>query len=197
MIRFVVSTVLITLSVAAAGCHRQAPSGPPRASGYVEATEIKVASKVAGRVEQVNVTEGQRVTAAQVLVTVATTDIDLVISQARADRDQALAQLHLLQAGSRREDVRQAEAQGDAHAGAGAPTTRDLGDQQPISLLAAAGQRGPQRHANDLLGVAGKLGHRRHGQQLARRLQIIGGHGARPAPVAWKMDMPAGQGSWA
>ncbi len=103
--------MLMALGAAAAGCHRQAPAGPPRASGYVEATEIRVASKVAGRVEQVNVTEGQRVAAGQVLATVATTDIDLVIRQAGADRDQALARLRLLQAGTRREDIRQAEAQ--------------------------------------------------------------------------------------
>jgi HlyD family secretion protein len=77
----------------------------------VEATEIRVASKVAGRVELVNVTEGQRVTQGQVLVTVATIDVDLLIRQAKADRDQAVAQLQLLQAGSRPEDVRQAEAQ--------------------------------------------------------------------------------------
>jgi HlyD family secretion protein len=59
----------------------------------------------------VNVSEGQRVAAGQVLVTVATVDIDLLIRRARADRELALSQLQLLQAGSRREDIRQAEAQ--------------------------------------------------------------------------------------
>ena len=83
----------------------------PVRSGYVEATEVKVGSKIAGRVEKVNVTEGQRVAAGDVVVTIATTDVDLALRQARAERDQAAAQLQLLQAGSRLEDVRQAEAQ--------------------------------------------------------------------------------------
>jgi membrane fusion protein YbhG len=101
---------LVALATAS-GCHRSAPPGPPRASGYVEATEVKVASKIAGRVEKVNVVEGQRVAAGDVLVTIATTDVDLALRQARAEREQAVAQLQLLQAGSRAEDVRQAEAQ--------------------------------------------------------------------------------------
>jgi membrane fusion protein YbhG len=92
-------------------CRKEAPTGPPRATGYVEATEVKVASKVAGRVEKVSVVEGQKVAAGDTLVTVATTDIDLALRQAQAERDQARAQLMLLQAGSRAEDIRQAEAQ--------------------------------------------------------------------------------------
>ncbi len=87
---------------------------PTSASGYVEATDVRVAAKVAGRVETVAVTEGQRVTAGQVLVTLATTETDLAISRAMAERAQAVAQLRLLQAGSRVEDVRQAEAQAAA-----------------------------------------------------------------------------------
>jgi len=87
---------------------------PTTASGYVEATDVRVAAKVAGRVETVAVTEGQRVTAGQVLVTLATTETDLAISRAVAERAQAVAQLRLLQAGSRVEDVRQAEAQAAA-----------------------------------------------------------------------------------
>jgi len=77
----------------------------------VEATEVKVASKVGGRVEKVNVAEGQRVAAGDVIVAIATTDVDLALRQARAERARATAQLQLLEAGSRPEDVRQAEAQ--------------------------------------------------------------------------------------
>jgi HlyD family secretion protein len=93
------------------GCRRESTGGPPRASGYVEATEVRVSSKVPGHVETVKVTEGQHVSAGETLVTIATTDLDLALQQAKADRDQATAQLRLLQAGSRREDIRQAEAQ--------------------------------------------------------------------------------------
>src|SRR6516165_5804729 len=83
------------------GCRHETAAGPPRASGYVEATEVKVASKVPGRVAEVRVVEGARVTANQVLVTLQTTDADLAITRAQAQRAQAAAQLRLLQAGTR------------------------------------------------------------------------------------------------
>ena len=46
--------------------------------------------------------------------TLDTRDIELAIDRARAERRQAEAQLRLLRAGSRREDIRQAEAQAEA-----------------------------------------------------------------------------------
>ena len=102
------------LLVVSAGCNKKAVLSPTSASGYVEATEVRVAAKVAGRVQTVAVTEGQRVAAGQVLVTLATTDTDLAVARASAERAQALAQLRLLQAGSRVEDIRGAQAQAAA-----------------------------------------------------------------------------------
>jgi HlyD family secretion protein len=98
-------------AVALSGCKKETTQGPPRASGYVEATEVKISSKVAGRVEQVSAVEGRRVAAGEVVAILSTTDVDLAIRQAQADRDQATAQLRLLQAGSRVEDIQQADAQ--------------------------------------------------------------------------------------
>ncbi len=94
-----------------AGCHRADKEEKSRATGYVEATEVKVASKVAGRVLTVDATEGKRVAANETLVTLSTTDTDLAIQRARAEREQADAQLRLLKAGSRPEDIDQAQAQ--------------------------------------------------------------------------------------
>jgi HlyD family secretion protein len=91
-----------------------APDGAPpgrRASGYVEATEVRVATKVGGRVQTVAAAEGARVAAGDVLVTLSTTDADLALARAQAERAQADANLRLLRAGARPEDVRQAEAQ--------------------------------------------------------------------------------------
>jgi HlyD family secretion protein len=92
-------------------CGHDAPAGPPRVSGYVEATQVRIASKVPGRVESVWATEGARVQAGDRLVAVSTTDADLALRRAHAERDQATANVRLLQAGSRPEDIRQAEAQ--------------------------------------------------------------------------------------
>jgi HlyD family secretion protein len=50
------------------------------------------------------------VTVGQVIAQLDTTDVGLVLRRAEADRDAAAAQLALLEAGSRQEDIRQAEA---------------------------------------------------------------------------------------
>lgn len=111
MSRLKVIVVGAALAVAGSACHRTAPVEAPRASGYVEGTDVHIASKVAGRIASVRVVEGQRVAAGDVLVTLETTETDLALSKARADRGQADAQWRLLKAGSRQEDVQQADAQ--------------------------------------------------------------------------------------
>jgi HlyD family secretion protein len=84
------------------------------ASGYVEATNVRVSSKVAGRLSQVSAVEGARVEEGAVLATLATTDIDFALDRAKAERAQAAAMLSLLQAGALPEEIHQAEAQGAA-----------------------------------------------------------------------------------
>lgn len=101
---------LAVLAALASSCATDAP--PTRlATGYVEATDVRVASRVAGRVAAVQVAEGQTVKAGDVVVTLATTELDLAMQRAAADRAQAEAQLRLLRAGARQEDVDQATAQ--------------------------------------------------------------------------------------
>jgi HlyD family secretion protein len=84
------------------------------ASGYVEATNVRVSSKVGGRIAQVTAVEGARVEAGAVLATLATVDLDFALDRARAERAQAAAMLALLQAGALPEDIQQAEAQAAA-----------------------------------------------------------------------------------
>ena len=112
--RFVIPALLTAVLTGTAACRREAPAGPPRASGYVEATDVRVSSRVPGRIERVNVVEGARVNAGDTLVEVSTTEIALAISRVRAERDQAVANLRLLEAGARPEDIRQLEAQAAA-----------------------------------------------------------------------------------
>lgn len=103
------SIVLIVLLLAA--CNRNASTAAPRASGYVEATEVRVAAEVGGRLIEVAVAEGDRIAPGGLVARIDTADTDLAIRRAGAERDQAAAQLALLVAGSRAEDVRQAAAQ--------------------------------------------------------------------------------------
>ena len=80
-------------------------------SGHVEATEVRLSAEVGGRLLELRVDEGSRVKAGDVIAQLDTRDTELALARARAERDQADAQLRLLLAGSRVEDLRQAEAQ--------------------------------------------------------------------------------------
>jgi HlyD family secretion protein len=92
-------------------CDKEAPSDTLRVSGHVEATETRLAAEVGGRVLTLNVKEGDRVEPGQAILTLDTKDTELAIDRANAERAAAEAQLRLVQAGSRIEDIRQAQAQ--------------------------------------------------------------------------------------
>jgi HlyD family secretion protein len=106
-------TMVAALAVLA-GCRGDSDDTPLMASGYVEATEVRVAPEVGGRVIEVRVAEGDRVDLGAVIARLSTADTDLAIRRAQAERDQAVAQLRLLQAGARPEEIRQAAAQVDS-----------------------------------------------------------------------------------
>jgi HlyD family secretion protein len=108
------ATLALAVVVAVGGCKSREPQGPPRASGYVEATEVRVSPEVGGRVLEVAVAEGDRVAAGALIARLDTSDAELALKRTHAERDQAAAQLKLLQAGARAEDVRQARAQAES-----------------------------------------------------------------------------------
>jgi HlyD family secretion protein len=105
---------VVALSILAIACAPEGPDNALRVSGHVEATEVHVSSEVGGRLLELRVDEGDRVKIGDVLAKIDTRDTALQIQRARAERATAVAQLRLLEAGSRIEDVRQAEAQVDA-----------------------------------------------------------------------------------
>jgi HlyD family secretion protein len=94
-----------------AGCRQPEPSNMLRVSGQVEATEVQVAPEVGGRIVELRVSEGDRVRQGDFVARLDARDAELQINRVRADRAVAVAQLRLIQAGSRAEDIRQAEAQ--------------------------------------------------------------------------------------
>jgi HlyD family secretion protein len=97
--------------VAAAACNRAPADAAARVSGYVEATEVRVAPEVGGRLLEVKVVEGDRINPGDLVARLDASDTELAVRRAEAERDQALAQLALLRAGSRPEDIRQASSQ--------------------------------------------------------------------------------------
>jgi HlyD family secretion protein len=99
---------LIATSIA---CQEPEPSNTIRVSGHVEATEVRIASDVGGRLIELRVMEGDRVAAGDLIGRLDATDAELQIARARADRAAAEAQLRALQAGARPEEIRQAQAE--------------------------------------------------------------------------------------
>jgi HlyD family secretion protein len=105
---------LVCVAAAVAGCRGDGGHRPPRASGYVEATEVRVAPEVGGRIVELAINEGDRVAVGSVIARLATADTELAMRRAEAERDQAVAQLRLLQSGARPEDIREASAKLDS-----------------------------------------------------------------------------------
>jgi HlyD family secretion protein len=108
--RFGITAALVA-ALMTAGCGAEAPDNRLRVSGFVEATEVQVASEVGGRLVELRISEGDRVNAGDTVARLDTRDTELQIQRLRADRAAADAQLRLLRAGSRVQDIRQAEAQ--------------------------------------------------------------------------------------
>ncbi len=103
--------VLAALVASAAACAQKPPADRVRVSGQIEATDVQVAAPVGGRLMALRVAEGDRVAAGAVVAQLDVADARLALTRAQADRAQADAQLQLLLAGARPEDIRQAEAQ--------------------------------------------------------------------------------------
>jgi len=111
-----IAWLLCLTALVASACQGKAATGHPRVSGQVEATEVQVSPEVGGRVLDIPVVEGNRARKGDVIARLDIRDVDLALQRAQADRAAADAQLRLLQAGSRPEDIRQAEAQAMAAA---------------------------------------------------------------------------------
>jgi len=87
---------------------------------------VHVAPEVGGRVIELPVAEGNRVKAGEIIARLDSRDTDLALQRAEAERQAADAQLRLLQAGSRTEDIEQSQAQAAAATGEVATAEAEL-----------------------------------------------------------------------
>ena len=99
------------IAVLAIGCSKSVDTGAIQASGHIEATEIRLAAKVGGRLLEAPFEEGNTITTGELVARLETVDAEHQLAQARANAEAADAQLRLLLAGSRAEDLRRAEDQ--------------------------------------------------------------------------------------
>jgi HlyD family secretion protein len=126
MARVLLPLGLLALVVA---CAEPPPVTEIRAAGHVEATEVRLAPDAGGRVLELPLDEGDRVEVGALVLRLDSRDGELALERARAERQAAEAQLALLEAGARPEDIRQAEAQ--------AQTGRDEASAARAELAAA------------------------------------------------------------
>ena len=106
---------LILIAVAAAGLlvWSRYRTEPLKVSGFIEAYEIRIGSRVGGRVEQVLVDEGDAVKKGDTLVTLEPFDLQERRAQAAAELAAKTADYQRLKAGFRGEEIEQAKAQHD------------------------------------------------------------------------------------
>lgn len=79
-------------------------------SGFIEADEIRVGSRVGGRVVRVNAIEGKAVQRGELLVELDGFDLQARLAETAAKLKQTEARLALLRAGARAEEIAQAKA---------------------------------------------------------------------------------------
>lgn len=120
------AVLVAALAAAALGCRGKQDPSLIVATGHVEATDVHVSTKVAGRLESFPLEEGDAVSAGQEIARVDTTDLRLALRQAQAERAQAAADLRLKLRGARPEDVEEMEAQVRSAEAEAAGAQRDL-----------------------------------------------------------------------
>ncbi len=101
--------VLVVL--AASGCRGDGNDGRIHASGHIEATQVRLAAKVGGRLLAAPLQEGDQVAAGGLVAHLDTADAEHELARARAQSQAADAQLRLLLSGTRIEDLDRAEQQ--------------------------------------------------------------------------------------
>lgn len=169
--------ILATAGLTAAGCGRAPRSQDIAAAGHVEATDVHIAAKVGGRLQRFTLQEGDPVRAGQLLAQIDTTDSRLAWQQARADRDQAAAELDLRVAGSRPEDVAELAAQASAAQADLEGAQKDLDRMQALLDRGSgtAKSRDDARTRRDM--TAARL-------RAAREAAARARHGSRPQEIA-------------
>jgi HlyD family secretion protein len=103
--------VMFATAVLGVACRNATDNGAIHASGHIEATDIRLAATVGGRLLEAPFEEGDVLSAGIVVARLETIEAEHRLAQARATAEAADAQLRLLLAGSRAEDLRRAEDQ--------------------------------------------------------------------------------------
>ena len=158
-----IAAIIVVLIIALIGCQASSAAGTTSSdiwSGFLEGKTVDVSAQVGGRVTNVTVQEGDQVKAGQPLVTIDDALAKQRLAAADANVAAAQAQLALLQAGARPEDLQRAQAQVDQARAALIAATQAVTDTEAIRanpqslLIAKANAEAQAQQAQDALTAA-------------------------------------------
>ena len=99
------SFILLIISVYTIAGYFIITPAPLIIQGEVEATQIRVSAKIAGRIQTIHVKEGNNVKKGQLLVTIESPEIEAKLKQAKAAKKAATAQKNKADHGTRKEKI--------------------------------------------------------------------------------------------
>ena len=174
--RDIVTAGCLALIVLAPSCSRDRDHGGIVASGHVEAVDVRILTKVRGYLEERPVDEGDVVTAGQVVAVIDTVDTELLLRQAKAERDRADADWRLARAGSRPEDIAELEARVASIAASLEGAEKELRRQEDLlreGVTTVSGRDDALARRDALLGDAGSAREALRRARAGNRLQEI------------------------
>lgn len=101
--------IALILVIMSAACSSRNTGSVIEGTGTVEATKIDISAAVAGEIKSIFIEEGDKVQSGDTLILIDDTDYRLQRNLVKASLDAAIAGLKLMLAGSRVEDVQQAQ----------------------------------------------------------------------------------------
>jgi len=117
--------------------YSQHRGGAQKVSGFLEVHDVRVGSRIGGRIARVAVVEGQRVSKGDLLVELEAYDLEARLAEAKGRLDQAIENARKLTAGFRREEILQAEARRDQlkaqyEKAKGGPRVQEIAEAQAL-----------------------------------------------------------------
>ena len=106
----VLSVFAILVASLAFTCGENGPGGVIEASGFIEATQVRVSTQISGTVTELLAVEGERVQKGSLLAVLERKDLAEQLAAAEAALSGAGARRGDMEAGARRQEIRQAEA---------------------------------------------------------------------------------------
>lgn len=108
-----IAAAILALGLIAVLAWSQQRREPLKVSGYIEADEIRIGSRVGGRVARVRISEGQAVRTGEPLIELEPFQLRELLAQARGELARAQADLDRVTNGFRPEEIAQAKAKHD------------------------------------------------------------------------------------